>query len=78
MAARITIERILRDNDDDSGQTIRQWRLESEAGNVVLKMNHGDGFIMVRPDDIDCLCGDLQRAKSAAIELGTERPSGRS
>ncbi len=69
MTARITIERILRDNDDDSGQSICKWMIESEAGFVKIRMNHGDGFILIRPDDVGVFAADLWRAKDAAETL---------
>lgn len=69
MSARITLERILRDDDDDSGQTIRDWKIESERGNVTIRMKHGNGFVMMRPDDVDVFIEDLKRAKDAALTL---------
>lgn len=69
MAARVTIERILRDDDDMQGQSIRDWKIEAERGHVVIRLKHGDGFIMLRPDDIDIFTDDLARAKSAALDL---------
>lgn len=62
MARRVTIERILRDADDISGQNIRDWKIESEVGNIVVRLKHGDGFIMMRPDDIEFFIEDLRRA----------------
>lgn len=72
MTARITIERVLRDVDDDSGQTIRDWKIESEAGHVTIRLKHGDGFIMMRPADVDIFTADLQRAKATALSLSEE------
>jgi len=73
MPARITIERILRDADDDSGQSVRNWTIESEAGHVTIRMKHGNGFIMMGPDDIDQFVIDLKRAKAASLELFAEQ-----
>lgn len=68
MAARITLERILRDDDDASGQTIREWKIEAEAGaGITIRMNHGDGFILLRPDDVDWFIKDLHRVKDAVL-----------
>lgn len=72
MAARVTFERVLRDSDDDSGQTIRDWKIESERGNITIRMKHGDGFILLRPDDVDWFVKDLNNAKDAALELFSE------
>lgn len=70
MSARITIERILRDDDDDSGQTIRQWKIEAEGRHIVVR-DHEEHlpFLMLRPADIAIFVGDLERARAAAIEL---------
>lgn len=72
MAVRITIERILRDPDDASGQTIRDWKLESESGHVTIRTNHGSGFIGMRADDVDLFVGDLLKAQDAARRLAEE------
>lgn len=74
MAARMTLERVLRDDDDASGQTIREWKIEVESGAcITIRMNHGDGFILLRPDDVDWFITDLNRAKDAALSLEEER-----
>lgn len=69
MAARVTIERILRDEDDAVGSTIRDWKIEAECGHVVIRLKHGDGFLMLRPSDIEIFTDDLARAKAAALDL---------
>jgi uncharacterized protein with PhoU and TrkA domain len=69
MAARVTIERILRDDDDMQGQSVRDWKIEAERGHVVIRLKHGDGFIMLRPADIEIFTDDLARAKAAALDL---------
>lgn len=72
MAARITIERLLRDDDDDVGQSIRDWKIESERCAITVRMKHGTGFLIMRPDDVDLFIADLQRAKEAALSLHNE------
>lgn len=69
MAARVTIERILRDDDDQTGQNVRDWKIEAERGHIVIRLKHGDGFIMLRPVDIEVFMDDLARAKAAALDL---------
>lgn len=71
MRARITIERILRDDDDASGQSIREWAIESEAGFVAVR-RRDHGFLLLRIADVDLLIADLQRAKTSAIALVSE------
>lgn len=73
MTARITIERLLRDDDDASGQTVRDWKIESEAGRITIRMKHGDGFILLRADDTDLFVTDLERARAAAVQLAAEQ-----
>jgi hypothetical protein len=72
MAARITIERLLRDNDDDVGQSVREWTIESESHHITIKLKHGSGFLILRPADVDQFVADLQRAKEATISLSVE------
>lgn len=72
MAARITIERILRDPDDASGQSIRDWKIESEPGFITIRLKHGDGFIMLRPADVETFIFDVRRAQDAAKSLENE------
>jgi hypothetical protein len=70
MPAKVTIERLLRDSDDASGQTIRDWKIECEPGGpITIRMKHGDGFILMRTTDIDIFTSDLQRAKQVALSL---------
>lgn len=73
MVARITFERVLRDDDDDSGQSIRDWKIEAEPTHLTLRMKHGDGFIILRHTDVEILASDLRRARNAAMSL-TEEP----
>lgn len=73
MIARITLERILRDDDDASGQSVRDWTIQSEAGNITIRLKHGDGFLMLRPADIEIFTADLIKARDAATQLTAER-----
>ena len=72
MVARITIERLLRDDDDTSGQTIREWKLEIESGTITMRSRHGEGFLILRGEDVPQLVADLVRAKEIAEGLSTE------
>lgn len=67
MAVRATIERVLRDDDDASGQTIRDWKIEAEPGaGIMIRMKHGTGFILLRAGDVDLFVADLKRAEAFA------------
>jgi hypothetical protein len=72
MPAKITVERILRDENDDSGQSIRDWKIESECYGVMIRLKHGSGFILLRADDVDIFIADLRRAKEATLSLFAE------
>lgn len=72
MAARITIERILRDDDDASGHSVREWAIECEPGYVTIK-SKGGGFLLMRAADIDTFTADLARAKDTANALTAEK-----
>lgn len=63
MAARVTIERILRDDDDHAGQSIREWKIEAESGHITLRARENLNFLLLRASDIDLLRADLSRAK---------------
>lgn len=69
MAVRVTVERVLRDADDISGQSIRDWKMEAEKGHLTIRLKHGDGFIMLTPDDVEQFINDLRRAEQAARDL---------
>lgn len=72
MAVRITLERFLRDDDDASGQSVRDWKLESEPGFVVIKLKQGDGSLLLRTGDIPQFVQDLHRARTTALDLAKE------
>lgn len=70
MVAQITVERILRDDDDMSGQTIRQWKIEVHAGHVTIRSRDELSFLMIRAADIPIFRLDLNRAEHLAKSLG--------
>ena len=72
MAARHTIERVLRDDDDASGQSIREWKIESEGSHIMIRRREGDGFVMLRAADVDTFVADLRRAQDAAKWLAEQ------
>lgn len=72
MAVRKTIERILRDNGDDSGQSIREWRIEAERGHVTVRLRHGDGFLLMRADDVQLFIADMSSAAESARQPDSE------
>lgn len=72
MPARITIERVLRDEDDATGQSVRDWAIEVDAGHITIRLKHGTGFLMLRTDDIPLFSADLDRACVASRSLEEE------
>lgn len=72
MAARITVERILRDDDDTSAQTVRDWVIEAADGFITIRLKHGTGFLLMRASDIDIFAADLRKARDAAVAVSIE------
>ena len=66
MPSKITIETLLRDDDDATGASIRRWNIAIEGSTITLRHNHGDGFIMIRAADVQTLVNDLCRAQDLA------------
>lgn len=69
MPARITIERLLRDEDDASGQSVRDWKIEADGDSITIRLKHGDGFLLLRHTDIDIFTSDIENARDAARAL---------
>lgn len=69
MTERATFDRILRDDGDASGQTIRQWSIQAEPGRVTIR-NAPDGSYLLgmRADDVEAFMADLKRARAFAFE----------
>lgn len=75
MPARVTIERLLRDKDDESGQTVRDWKIEAEAdGAITIRLKHGEGFLLLRHADIDLFTSDIECARDGARSLLKDEP----
>ncbi len=76
MSARVTIERILRDDNDASGQSVRRWRIEAEAeaeaGYVTITTGGENSFLLIQAGDVDLFVRDLNQAVEAAAELAKE------
>lgn len=67
MVRRVTIETILRDEDDASGQTVRDWKIEADRGHIVIRLKHGDGFLSMRATDVNDFVTDLRLAEGMAM-----------
>lgn len=72
MSARVTIERILRDDDDAAGQSVRRWRIEAEADYVTIRTGGENSFLLIQTGDVDLFVRDLNQAVAAAAELAKE------
>lgn len=59
MAKRITLERVLRDDNDDTGQSSREWTLSIEDGHISIKGHTKEMVLMIRDSDVDQLHDDL-------------------
>jgi len=75
MPIRITIERILRDEDDAIGQSIREWKIEVEDASIMLRGREKAGFVHLRANDILVLIADLERAKAVAGTFDESEPA---
>lgn len=62
MAAKITVERILRDDGDASGQTVREWKLELEGDALTISgsRHRPDAWIIIRLSDADDFMADIR------------------
>lgn len=76
MAARITIERILRDDDDDAGQSVRGWKIEADSGFLNVRSMSGAAFILLRAADVRLFALDLAFAKTWLENLSGESNGG--
>jgi hypothetical protein len=72
MSARITIDRILRDDNDASGQSIRSWTLQCEPGYVMIRPQHEGNSLLLRVSDVEVFAENLKRAQEAAKLLSAE------
>lgn len=61
MSARLTLERALRDNDDASGQTLRGWKIEREAGHIKVRNLSEGQLLLIRASDVAALIEDLEK-----------------
>jgi hypothetical protein len=62
VASKITVERILRDDDDASGQTIREWKLELEGDTLTINgsRHRPDAWLIIRLSDADEFMADIR------------------
>jgi hypothetical protein len=65
----MTIERIVSDEGAVNVQNDRQWKIEAEREYVTIRLRHGEGFILMRADDVAQFIADLQRAEAASRTL---------
>lgn len=65
MAVKHTIERILRDDDDASGQTVREWKIEVEGDTVTISgsRHRPENWIIIRLSDLDQFRSDINSAE---------------
>ncbi|MBX3481633.1 MAG: hypothetical protein KF842_14675 [Caulobacter sp.] len=74
MAAQLTLERILRDDDDASGQTIRVWRLSIDGQYLRIQRSGTEtssSGLLIRVADVPQLIADLKSIAAAAETLET-------
>ncbi len=70
MSTRVTLERLLRDEDDAAAQTVRGWTLQIADGGISIGGREpGSAKFMIRVAEIGELIGDLNAAADAAEAL---------
>lgn len=62
MAVKLTVERILRDDDDASGQSVREWKLELEDDTLTISgsRHRPESWIIIRLSDADEFMADIR------------------
>lgn len=67
MTVKLTLERILRDDDDASAQTVRGWALSIDTGSLSVRRSadQAEG-LLIRLDDVGDLIADLNAIADAA------------
>ena len=67
MAVKLTLERILRDDDDSSAQTVRSWALSIDGDHLTIKRATDQAErVHIRLDDVGDLIADLNAIADAA------------
>lgn len=62
MAVKLTVERILRDDDDTSGQSVREWKLELEDDTLTISgsRHRPASWLIIRLSDADEFMADIK------------------
>lgn len=60
MSRRITLERVLRDDNDANGQTVRTWIMQRDDDLIMIRAREGSDFILIRKADAQQFHEDLQ------------------
>lgn len=62
MAAKITVERVLRDPEDASGQSVREWKLELEGDTLTISgsRHRPESWLIIRLSDADEFMADIK------------------
>lgn len=66
MAEIMTLERIERDEDDETGKDVRSWHISISDGMITMRSRaDSDDFIMIKESEIDQFQDDLTRLLTA-------------
>lgn len=62
MASKVTVERVLRDPDDASGQSVREWKLELEGDTLTISgsRHRPESWLIIRLSDADEFMADIK------------------
>ncbi len=58
MPAKITLERIIRDDDDQTGRDVREWTITRE--NEIITIKGRKASLLISTDDVPDLIADMQ------------------
>lgn len=57
--AKRSLERVLRDDDDANGQTVRSWLLSRDGDSIQIARNEHSDWNIIRVSDVPQLVADL-------------------
>lgn len=65
MSAKRSLERVLRDNNDASGQGIRSWLITRDGDHLTIARSEHSDWVSVAVADVPQLVADLQELAAA-------------
>lgn len=67
----ITVERMVRDDEDPTGHSVRSWWIRRDGSYIWIQPAENQaGPLMIQASDIEALCADLEMLAMAEEEGG--------